>query len=42
MHKTIKVALLAAMILPAAPLLANEWNFEVYLDDKKVLSLIHI
>ena len=36
MHKTIKVALLAAMILPAAPLLANEWNFEVYLDDKKV------
>ena len=36
MHKTIRAALLAAMILAAAPVLANEWNFEVYLNDKKV------
>lgn len=36
MRSKIKVILAAMLVMPAAPVLANEWNFEVYLNDKKV------
>lgn len=36
MRNTFRTVLLSLLILPAAPLLASEWNFEVYLNDKKV------
>ena len=36
MRRTISAIFAAILVLPAAPLLANEWNFVVYLNDKKV------
>jgi len=36
MRKTLRRALPLLLLLPATQLLANEWNFDVYLDDKKV------
>lgn len=36
MRKTLHTIIAILLVLPAAPLLANEWNFEVYLNEKKV------
>lgn len=36
MHKRIRQALMGMLLLPMTQAFANEWNFEVYLDDKKV------
>lgn len=36
MRKILQSLLVAMLILPATPLLANQWNFDVYLNDKRV------
>jgi len=36
MYRKFRPALLFLLLLPSAQVLANQWNFEVYLDDKKV------
>ena len=36
MHKQLSRLFIVSLLLPASQLYANEWNFDVYLDDKKV------